>query len=59
MKRVGLALLLMALLMLAAVYRLNHLDEAPTRISLATDPAAEIQRGAYLAKAGNCGGCHS
>ncbi len=59
MKRVGLALLLMALLMLAAVYRLNHLDEAPPRISLATDPAAEIQRGAYLAKAGNCSGCHS
>ena len=43
----------------AVVYGLNHLDEAaPTQSAAATTPAL-VERGAYLARAGNCMGCHS
>jgi len=68
-------LLLPALLMLvagatAAVIALNRLDEDPldptappspaARHTAGTDPAAALAaRGAYLARAGNCAGCHT
>jgi mono/diheme cytochrome c family protein len=46
----------------AAVYALNHRDEAP--IAEAEPPAQpasaeQVARGAYLARAGNCIGCHT
>ncbi|MET0519584.1 MAG: c-type cytochrome [Burkholderiaceae bacterium] len=46
----------------AALYALNHLDEQP-RAEAGAGPAtaapALVARGAYLARAGNCQGCHS
>jgi mono/diheme cytochrome c family protein len=60
----GLALLLA---LAAAVFALNRLDEAPLNASgtaeRTTERAAasveQIARGAYLARAGNCAGCHT
>jgi mono/diheme cytochrome c family protein len=59
------ALLITAALLLAiaiaVLWRLNHLDEA----GIAADApplrptAAQIERGAYLARAGNCAACHT
>ena len=49
-------------LVMAAVWRLNFLDEAPLVEAMAdaTPPPAEfVARGAYLARAGNCQGCHT
>jgi len=43
----------------AAVYALNHLDERPPQASLLAPTPALIARGAYLARAGNCIGCHT
>jgi mono/diheme cytochrome c family protein len=44
----------------AALYLLNHLDEHPSSGSSASAPSAELlARGAYLARAGNCIGCHT
>jgi mono/diheme cytochrome c family protein len=58
--RGGLAALLLAgMVTAAALYGLNHLDEAPpSSAALALTPAL-IERGAYLARAGNCMGCHT
>ncbi|MCV2359427.1 cytochrome c [Paucibacter sp. TC2R-5] len=61
MKARLLAVALLAALALAGavVYGLNHLDEAaPTQSAAATSPAM-VERGAYLARAGNCMGCHT
>ncbi|HSV71867.1 MAG TPA: cytochrome c [Methylibium sp.] len=46
----------------AAVLALNRLDEAPLDSApppAAADDAATVARGAYLARAGNCAGCHT
>lgn len=54
---------LLALTALAglAVWRLNHLDEtqAPAPPLPSTASAAQVARGAYLAQAGHCAGCHT
>lgn len=42
----------------AAVYLLNHLDEAAPQAAVVSTPAL-IARGDYLARAGNCIGCHT
>ena len=60
---VSLALvLLIGGLVMAAVWRLNFLDEAPLDEAMADAPplpAELVARGAYVARAGNCQGCHS
>jgi mono/diheme cytochrome c family protein len=60
--RILLVLLAVLLLAAAAVFALNRRDESP--ITEDTPPAQaaapeRIARGAYLARAGNCIGCHS
>ena len=58
----GVALLLVGLLLAAAVMVLNLRDEEPVddRASFATRATPErIAHGAYLARAGNCAGCHT
>ncbi|HEX2010530.1 MAG TPA: cytochrome c [Roseateles sp.] len=50
--------LLVLLGLLAALYALNHLDELPPAAAPALTPAL-VERGAYLARAGNCMGCHT
>ena len=55
------ALLVVLLALGAAVVALNRLDEAPAAAT-AAPPAATadlVARGAYLARAGNCAGCHT
>ncbi|MEJ6006333.1 cytochrome c [Paucibacter sp. AS339] len=42
-----------------AVYGLNHLDEGSTPSDEPQASASLIERGAYLARAGNCQGCHT
>jgi mono/diheme cytochrome c family protein len=61
--RAALALLVIALLLAALVVWLNRRDEDPLAgdgpgTSAAADPE-QIARGAYLARAGNCMGCHT
>lgn len=59
--RVVVGVLLLALALAAAVWALNRRGEAP----LPADPApfvattAQIEQGAYLARVGNCAGCHT
>ena len=59
------ALAALAVLLAAAVGWLNRLDEAPlaaaavTAATAAPASAELIARGAYLARAGNCRGCHT
>ncbi|HWI11232.1 MAG TPA: cytochrome c, partial [Burkholderiaceae bacterium] len=61
--RTALALLTIALLLAALIWWLNTRDEEPltsgggAAASVAAD-AEQIARGAYLARAGNCMGCH-
>ena len=68
MKRLGwiatLVLLVVGGLLTAVVWRLNLIDEAA--VDVATDAATaaaasadQVARGAYLARAGNCQGCHT
>ena len=68
MKRLGwiatLLLLVVGGLLTAVVWRLNLIDEAA--VDVATDAASaaaasadQVARGAYLARAGNCQGCHT
>jgi mono/diheme cytochrome c family protein len=52
------ALLLLVLLALA-VWQLNRLDQTPPPAEPVVDAAAQRERGAYLARAGNCAGCHT
>lgn len=62
MRRRWLALPLLALALLAgAVVALNRLDEAPLPATAARPPvdAGQVARGAYLARAGHCAGCHT
>ena len=57
------AMLVVAVLLVGAVWWLNVRDEAPTGPVVADvgSPAGadQIARGAYLARAGNCVGCHT
>jgi mono/diheme cytochrome c family protein len=60
--RIGIALLLVCALLAAWVWMLNRRGEDPVEGSAANAPApaAElVARGAYLARAGNCMGCHT
>ena len=65
-RRLGIGLLLSLALLAAAgalLMAMNHLDEghhssAPAPATAST-PAEQVQRGAYLARAGNCMGCHT
>ena len=43
----------------AAIYALSHLDEGGPSVSPVEATPAQIERGAYLALAGNCAGCHT
>lgn len=56
----GLGLLLA---LTAVVFALNRLDEAPLpssdKVERTAVSAEQIARGAYLARAGNCAGCHT
>lgn len=62
--RAALALLVLGLLLVALVWWLNGRDEDPldaagaSALAAPADPA-QIARGAYLARAGNCMGCHT
>ena len=47
------------LLAALAVQRLNHLDESAPRSTPFQSNPALVERGAYLARAGNCMGCHT
>lgn len=61
MRRLHLGLGLAALLLLIALLgllALNHLDESEAPPAPDITPAL-VQRGAYLARAGNCMGCHT
>ncbi len=68
MKRFGwiatLVLLVVGVLLTATVWRLNVIDESAVDVTAdaAAAPAASadrVARGAYLARAGNCQGCHT
>lgn len=51
------ALVLVPLLVLG--WQLGHDAGSDKRAAPATDAAAQLQRGAYLARAGNCAACHT
>jgi mono/diheme cytochrome c family protein len=57
-RRFGIALGLAALLLVAAVLALNHLDEGAPPAPAPQD-LAQVQRGEYLARVGHCAGCHT
>ena len=61
MKRAFAIVLLVLLTLAAAVAALNFRDEESIDASLAPPPTTpeQITRGAYLAQAGNCMGCHT
>jgi mono/diheme cytochrome c family protein len=59
--RTVLGLVVVLLLLAAATVALNHRDEDAVDDSAPPGPAPQalVERGAYLAKAGNCVGCHT
>lgn len=59
--RIGAGLLLLAAALCAVVAWINLRGEAPLRPGATRPPAsaAQVERGAYLARAGNCLGCHT
>ena len=59
MRRVLWAALGLALVVGAGIYALNHLDEGGPSATAVNATPALIERGAYLALAGNCAGCHT
>ena len=59
MRRVLWAALGLVLVVSAGIYALNHLDEGGSAGSPVASTPALIERGAYLALAGNCAGCHT
>ena len=59
MRRVVLGFVLAAMLAAAAVIALNLRDENPGSAAAAVFGAALVERGRYLAIAGNCAGCHT
>ena len=59
MKRVVLGFVLAALMGAAAVIALNLRDEDLDSAAAAVSSAALVERGRYLAIAGNCAGCHT
>ena len=60
-RRMGAIVLVLPLLLAALVAWLNVRGEAPLEAGLSATPASPelIERGAYLARAGNCLGCHT
>ncbi|QPF72485.1 c-type cytochrome [Roseateles sp. DAIF2] len=56
---VAAALLLLGAAGAAAIYGLNRLDEQPAGADAFRATPALVERGAYLARAGNCMGCHT
>lgn len=60
-RRIGGIVLVLALMLAALVAWLNVQGEAPLEAGGPTAPASSevIERGAYLARAGNCMGCHT
>jgi len=54
-----LAALLAAAVLLVAWLNLRGESDIDSAPAVAADPAAQIERGAYLARAGNCMGCHT
>ncbi|WP_425256788.1 c-type cytochrome [Rubrivivax sp. RP6-9] len=46
-------------LLVAAVVWLNRPSGTPPPVAATTDPVAQVERGAYLARVGNCAGCHT
>ena len=58
MRRLLAALALLAAAGLGTLHALNHLDEGDTVPPPAITPTL-VERGAYLARAGNCMGCHT
>jgi mono/diheme cytochrome c family protein len=63
MKRLAIALFVLIVFGVGAVFGLNLAGEAPIPADAAPPampaPAEQIARGAYLARAGNCIGCHT
>ncbi|KQU76785.1 MULTISPECIES: cytochrome c [unclassified Rhizobacter] len=59
MKRVLIAVVLLLVAVVALVLALNFRDEAPLLADAAPFTAQQVARGAYLARAGNCAGCHT
>jgi mono/diheme cytochrome c family protein len=59
MRRFGWAALVLVLVLGAGIYALNHLDEGGPAVNPVAPTPALIERGAYLALAGNCAGCHT
>jgi mono/diheme cytochrome c family protein len=61
MKRVLLALIAALLIVPAAVlvYQMRHHPDRAYRAQPVADRAAQLQRGAYLARAGDCMACHT
>lgn len=62
-RRLGTAVVIavLAAALVVAVWALNRLDEAPVLVDGGPSPTTEAQvaRGAYLARAGNCATCHT
>jgi mono/diheme cytochrome c family protein len=58
-RRITVALLVLLVAAAAAVAWLNFRDEAPPPARAASDRAAQVATGEYLARIGNCGGCHT
>ncbi|MDB5932740.1 MAG: alcohol dehydrogenase [Massilia sp.] len=61
MKRIALALLTIAVLGLAALAAIefNRADDGGQASAPVADAAAQVRAGAYLARIGNCMGCHT
>ena len=59
MRRFWWAALVLVLALGGGLYALNHLDEGGPSVSPVKVTPALIERGAYLALAGNCAGCHT
>jgi len=59
MRRVAIVVVMVLLALAAAVFALNVRDESPLVPDAAAPTAEQVARGAYLARAGNCQGCHT
>ncbi len=57
--RAGLGLLATVLMLAAAVWWLNRDPDLPATTAEAATDAGLVARGAYLARLGNCAGCHT
>ena len=59
MKRVLIVIALLIVVGVALVLALNFRDESPLVADAAPFTAQQVARGEYLARAGNCAGCHT